>query len=53
MNPDTFPPTRLLYTDEQIEETQVALVVDLLVRRDPRYEEVVPAKIFRKSGGRP
>jgi predicted O-methyltransferase YrrM len=48
MNPETFPPTRRLYTDEQIEEPQVALVVDLLVRGDARYEEVVPNKVFRK-----
>ena len=27
--------------DEQIDRPQVALVVDLLVRRDPRYEEIV------------
>jgi predicted O-methyltransferase YrrM len=52
MSPDAFPPTSLLYNEEQIEEAQVALVVDLLVRRDPRYEEVVPDKIFRKSAGR-
>jgi len=48
MNPEAFPPTRKLYTDEQIAEPQVALVVDLLVRGDPRYEEVVPDKVFRK-----
>ncbi|HKG03038.1 MAG TPA: class I SAM-dependent methyltransferase [Conexibacter sp.] len=48
MNPDAFPPTRRLYSDEQISEPQVALVVDLLVRPDPRYEEVVPDKVFRK-----
>jgi predicted O-methyltransferase YrrM len=48
MNPDAFPSTRRLYTDEQIAEPQVALVVDLLVRGDPRYEEVVPDKLFRK-----
>jgi hypothetical protein len=48
MNPDVFPATAKLYTDEQIEERQVALVVDLLVRPDPRYEEVVENKIFRK-----
>ena len=52
MSPDAFPPTSLLYNEEQIEEAQVALVVDLLVRRDPFYEEVVPDKIFRKSAGR-
>lgn len=48
MNPEAFPPTSKLYTQEQIDERQVALVVDLLVRRDPRYEEVVENKIFRK-----
>lgn len=48
MSPAAFPPTRELYTDEQIATPQVALVVDLLVRADPRYEEVVPDKLFRK-----
>jgi predicted O-methyltransferase YrrM len=48
MSPEAFPPTRTLYTDEQIAAPQVALVVDLLVRPDPRYEEVVPDKLFRK-----
>jgi predicted O-methyltransferase YrrM len=48
MNPQTFPPTRELYSDEQIDVPQVALVVDLLVRSDPRYEEVVENKVFRK-----
>jgi predicted O-methyltransferase YrrM len=48
MNPTAFPDIERLYTTEQIDEPQVALVVDLLVRRDPRYTEVVPNKIFRK-----
>jgi len=48
MNPETFPATSKLYTPEQIEERQVALVVDLLVRSDSHYEEVVENKIFRK-----
>jgi predicted O-methyltransferase YrrM len=48
MNPAAFPDVRQLYSDAQIEARQVALVVDLLVRRDPRYEEVVPDKVFRK-----
>jgi predicted O-methyltransferase YrrM len=51
MNPTAFPPTSRLYTDEQIHERQVALVVDVLVRPDPRYEEVVENKIFRKREG--
>ena len=48
MSPEAFPPTRRLYSDEQIEAAQVALVVELLVRADGRYEEVVPDKLFRK-----
>jgi predicted O-methyltransferase YrrM len=52
MSPDVFAPTRLLYSDEQIEAAQVALVVDLLVRADGRYEEVVPDKLFRKRAER-
>jgi hypothetical protein len=48
MSPEAFPPTDRLYTREQIEARQVALVVDLLVRSDPRYEEVVENKVFRK-----
>jgi predicted O-methyltransferase YrrM len=48
MSPTVFAPTRQLYTDEQIEAPQVALVVDLLVRADPRYVEVVSDKLFRK-----
>jgi predicted O-methyltransferase YrrM len=48
MNPSAFPEVERLYTDDQIDTAQVALVVDLLVRLDPAYEEVVPNKIFRK-----
>ena len=48
MRPTVLPITAELYTDEQIEARQVALVVDLLIRRDERYEEVVPQRIFRK-----
>jgi predicted O-methyltransferase YrrM len=48
MNPGAFPEIEQLYTEEQIDSAQVALVVDLLVRTDARYEEVVPEKIFRK-----
>jgi predicted O-methyltransferase YrrM len=48
MNPEAFPEVERLYTDEQIDARQVALVVDLLVRRDARYEEIVPDKVFRK-----
>jgi hypothetical protein len=37
------------YTDEQIDAFQVKMIVDLLVRPDPRYAEVVPNKVFRKT----
>lgn len=48
MRPAVNPVTAELYTDEQIEVSHVALVVDLLVRRSRRYTEVVEDKIFRK-----
>lgn len=48
MNPRVFPASERLYTREQIETPQVALVVDLLVRGDPRYEEVAENRLFRK-----
>ena len=48
MNPRAFPAADRLYTPEQIEVPQVELVVDLLVRRDPRYEEVAENRLFRK-----
>jgi len=48
MNPAAFPEVEQLYTDDQIDAAQVALVVDLLVKLDPAYDEVVPNKIFRK-----
>jgi predicted O-methyltransferase YrrM len=48
MNPSAFPEVEQLYTDDQIDTAQVALVVDLLVKLDPAYDEVVPNKIFRK-----
>jgi hypothetical protein len=48
MKPQVFPDVCRLYSPEQIEERQVALVVDLLVRPDPRYEELLENKVFRK-----
>jgi predicted O-methyltransferase YrrM len=48
MKPEVFPEVRRLYSQEQIDEPQVALVVDLLVRRDPRYQEILENKAFRK-----
>ncbi|HMA26088.1 MAG: class I SAM-dependent methyltransferase [Solirubrobacterales bacterium] len=48
MNPSQFPATRRFYSEDQIGAEQVRLIVDLLVRRDPCYEEIVPDRIFRK-----
>jgi len=48
MNPDVFPATTRMYTQEQIRERHVKLIVDLLVKRDPRYKEVVKNKIYEK-----
>jgi hypothetical protein len=48
MNPEAFPEVRRLYSDEQIAERQVQLVVELLVR-GRGYDEVVPNRIFRKA----
>ncbi len=48
MNPDVFPASRDLYNDEQIQERQVALVIDLLVKPDKRYEEIVANRLYRK-----
>jgi len=50
MNPRVFPQVHRMYTPEQIEAPHVKLVVDLLVRRDPRYTEVVKDKIYQKVG---
>jgi predicted O-methyltransferase YrrM len=47
-NPIAFPATATMYTPEQIAVPQVAKIVDLLVKRDARYEEIVPNKIFKK-----
>lgn len=48
MNPRVLPVTAELHTQEQIDAQQVALVVDLLVRGEGRYEEVVAQKVYRK-----
>jgi predicted O-methyltransferase YrrM len=51
LNPRVFPRTSRRYTTEQIVTPQVGLILDLLVRRDPRYEEIVPDKVFRRRDG--
>lgn len=49
LRPERFPLTAKLYTREQIDAQQVRMIVDLLVRKSGRYEEVVKDKIFRKT----
>lgn len=49
LNPLAYPDTARQYTEEQIDAEHVRLILDLLVRRDSRYEEVVDNKIFRKT----
>jgi predicted O-methyltransferase YrrM len=48
VNSKVFPLTRKSYTAEQIASKQVKMVVDLVIKRDPRYQEVVANKIFHK-----
>jgi hypothetical protein len=49
-SPRFNPATQEMYTDEQISESHIKLIVELLVKRDPRYEEVLPKRIYRKVG---
>jgi Methyltransferase domain len=48
MNPQIRPQTAMDYTEEQIRERHIALVIDLLVKRDRRYIEIITNKAFRK-----
>lgn len=43
------PRTEDAFTQEQINAKQVKLVVDLIVKEDYRFEEVVPNKVFWKT----
>jgi hypothetical protein len=48
LDPQKVHLTKKLFTDEQIDERQVKLIVDILVRRNSNYKEVIPNKIFQK-----
>jgi hypothetical protein len=48
LDPLKVPQTAQMYTDEQIEALQVRAIVDLLVKRDPRYKEVLQNQIYQK-----
>src|SRR5262249_44154393 len=41
LNPERFPLTAKLYTREQIDAEQVRMIVDLLVRKEGKYAEIV------------
>jgi len=49
-NPKVSPQNLDWFTEEQINTPHVMLIVELLVKRDPRYREIVANKIFRKIG---
>ena len=51
LDPLKVPEILLQYTEEQIDARQVKMIVDVLVRPDPRYQECVKNKVFRKIGG--
>lgn len=48
LDPTKVPEIAHQYTDEQIDSYQVKMIVDLLVKPDKRYQEVVPNKVYRK-----
>lgn len=48
LDPSKVPEIYSQYTDEQIDSYQVKIIVDTLVKKDLRYEEVVKNKIYRK-----
>jgi hypothetical protein len=48
-NPGVNPRNIDLFTDEQIRTSHITLIVELLVKRDRRYKEIVRNKIFRKT----
>jgi predicted O-methyltransferase YrrM len=50
LRPERFPLTARLYTREQIDARQVQMIIELLVRKSGRYQEVKKDKIFRKTG---
>lgn len=52
LDPENIPAIADQYTDEQIDEYQVRLIVDELVRSNINYTEVVENKVFRKLAKR-
>ena len=48
LDPVNVSQTAQMYTDEQIDAFQVRAIVDLLVKRDPHYKEVLRNRIYQK-----
>jgi predicted O-methyltransferase YrrM len=48
MNPAVYPEVTAQYTEDQISALQVKMILELLVKPDPRYEEIIPNVAFRK-----
>jgi hypothetical protein len=48
LNPTVSPHILDWFTAEQIQTPHVALIVELLAKRDNRYKEIISNKIFRK-----
>jgi hypothetical protein len=48
LDPVKIPAINEQYTAEQIDSFQVKMIVDTLVRPDPRYREVLKNKVFQK-----
>lgn len=48
LDPEKVPEIAHQYTEEQIGVRQVKMIIDTLVRPDPRYKEVLRNKVFQK-----
>ncbi|MGQ0697126.1 MAG: hypothetical protein ACT4PZ_02675 [Panacagrimonas sp.] len=48
LDPSKVPSIAEQYTNEQIDAQQVKMIVDLLVKPDPRYREITTNKLFQK-----
>lgn len=48
VNPNVRPDVKELYSDEQLAAPQIQLVVDLLVKTNPNYVEVMKNRIYQK-----
>jgi hypothetical protein len=48
LDPALVPEILLQYTEEQIDKRQVKMIVDGLVKTDPRYVERIPNKVYQK-----